>query len=194
MAGGVLPFSNRASWSAHERSYRGAEGASDQMLAVVHDGAELLVNTSGRPDESKTFQRNATYDLYVPYAAEPVFAGAPALADRLLENSYARETIGIDRVKDPDALRDVIVASLEPFRSFSDLQVSARVGSAYWDNMVPLRDFVLAHNLTEAGEYVRRQTPLGPIQQRALPETVLPEDARPPSYRGGAPPRGCLLQ
>ena len=191
--GAALPFSNHAVWGKFEQTYRRvATPSSDEMISVVHDGSQLLINTSGRHTESKTFELCSTYGLYVPHPA----GNENGLIERILTDPYAIKKIGLDGVKDPDALCTVIANALNAFQSFTDIQVSARLVSDFWDNSVPLRDFVLSHNLTESG-FVQRQTELRQINQRELPETVLRDE--PPDggeYRASEPPRekACISQ
>ena len=193
---GALPFSNKMAWDEFRGTYRRVEKPSDEMISVVHDGAQILMNTSGRHTESKSFELCPTYRLYVPQSRSS--SDAPSFAEQMVTNPDFRKAIEIDTVKDPQALEDVIKDSLKSFRTFSDIQVSARIRSDFWDHMVPLRDFVLSHNFTGSG-YVQRHTNLEPVAQRELPETVLNDEAseegRHQSYRssdhGG---RTCLIQ
>lgn len=168
----VLPHTNEAAWAERDAtndSYRGGDATGDDVLSVVHDGATILLNTSGRHTESNAFEEFAKYGLYVPRAAEEERYGrdAATLADGLVDDARVREILGVDRVKDPAALEGVLRDALRPFRTFSDVQVSARIGGPFWDSMGPLRDFVLSHNY-DAGVVARRATQLPPLNRREL--------------------------
>lgn len=193
---GALPFSNNVAWNEFRGTYRRVERPSDEMISVVHDGTQILMNTSGRHTESKSFELCPKYGLYVPQSKSS--SDAPTFVEQMVANLEFRKAIDIDSVKDPQALEDVIKDSLKSFRTFSDIQVSARIRSDYWDHMIPLRDFVLSHNFTGSG-YVRRHTNLEPVAQRELPETVLndatSEEGRHQSYRSSDHgDRRCLIQ
>ena len=195
---GALPFSNKVAWDEFRVTYRRVEKPSDEMISVVHDGAQILMNTSGRHTESKSFELCPKYGLYVPQSRSSPPPDAPTFAEQMVANPEFRKAIEIDTVKDPQALEDVIKDSLKSFRTFSDIQVSARIRSGFWDQMIPLRDFVLSHNFTESG-FVRRHTNLEHVARRELPETVLndvpSEEARPQSYRSSDHrDRACLIQ
>lgn len=195
---GALPFSNKVAWDTFRGTYRRVEKPSDEMISVVHDGTQILMNTSGRHTESKSFELCPKYGLYVPQSGSSS-SDAPTFAERMVANPEFRKGIEIDTVKDPQALEDVIKDSLKSFRTFSDIQVSARIRSDFWEHMIPLREFVLSHNFTESG-FVKRHTNLTHVAQRELPETVLnevaSEEGRPQSYRSSDHNEGrrCLIQ
>lgn len=194
MTSGVFPFSNAALWRQAEQTYRRSDKPVDDMISVVHDGSHILINTSGRHTESKSFYKCSKYGLYLPQDIYRSAKDDPPLIERMLADPDVRKSIGIDRVKDPQALHDVLVESLGSFRSYSDLQLSARIGSDYWDGMVPLRDFVLANNFTESG-CVKRTAELSRVQKRELPETVLQEAREQTHHRSSDYVRDvCLLQ
>lgn len=195
---GALPFSNKVAWDEFRGTYRRVEKPSDEMISVVHDGTQILMNTSGRQTESKSFELCPKYGLFVPQSKSSS-SDAPTLAEQMVSNPEFRKGIEIDTVKDPHALEDVIKDSLKSFRTFSDIQVSARIRSEFWDHMIPLRDFVLSHNFTEESGFMKRHTNLEHVAQRELPETVLnnvsSEEGRPQSYRSSDHmDRRCLIQ
>ena len=192
-----LPFSNEALWAnGMDALYRGGEGE-DQLLTTVHDGKEVVLNTSGRHTESKVFEKSDRHDLFVvPSSHES--DGESSQIDDLLVDPVFRGTLGLDTLKDPESLHTYLREALGPFRRYDDLQISARIGGEFWRTMWPLTDFVLTHNRIDS-ELRPRHSRMANISLRSLDgavakEAQMAEEETFPEGSAIEAPNACVLQ